>query len=136
MKTRRGKDERSKIIRSLDRITPKIVKLRDAYTCQRCGRLIMSCARHWAHIYRRGHLTLRWVVTNAVTACHDCHRWLDLHPSEKETWFSEKFPIRWGQIRAIYLQPASPVRASDLQVILDENRSELKRLEAEFKCTY
>ena len=133
MKTRKGTDERSKLIRALDWITPKIVKLRDGYTCQRCGRLLQSGMRHWAHIFGRRHLTLRWKKENAVTACHECHRWLDSHAFDAKVWFQTKFPKRWKYLLALYSQPVSPVRNEDLQVILDENKIELKRLEAEFR---
>jgi len=133
MKTRRGTDERSKLIRSLDRITPKIVKLRDGYTCQRCGGMPKAQGLHWAHYYCRRDFLLRWNLLNAVTLCYGCHSFLDSSPKEFEAWLDEKYPERGPYLRALRATPRHTIKSETLKQWLAEHKEKLIELEAEFK---
>ena len=145
MKARKGTDERSKLIRALDRITPKIVKLRDAYTCQRCGRmpppldssvLVVRRARqglHWAHIYGRRDFLMRWNLINGLCLCNGCHRHFDSNHHMFVEWLDEKFPARGPYLRALRAQPRCTIKSETLKEWLAEHKEKLIELESEFK---
>ena len=117
MKTRRGKDERSKIIRSLDRITPKIVKLRDAYQCQKCGGYAKAQGCHWAHVYGRSRFSMRWQLLNGLCLCFGCHQWGHSNPLALEEL--HKCPVR-------------AIKTEILKITLGQHKEKLKQLEDEF----
>lgn len=67
-----------------------IIRERDEWTCQRCGRQYdphpgpaLACA----HIFSRGKPATRFDPENACALCYGCHRHLDTHPVLKEAFF-------------------------------------------------
>lgn len=133
MKTRRGKDERSKIIRALDRITPKIVKLRDGYQCQRCGGRAKAQGCHWAHVYGRSRFSLRWRLLNGLCLCFGCHQWGHSNPLAFRKWFASKFPARAPYLEELYKRPVRAIKTEILRITLGQHKEKLAQLESEFK---
>lgn len=68
------------------------IRERDRWTCQRCGTSYVPPTRalHCAHIFSRGKYRTRFDPDNAVALCYGCHRHIDTHPIEKETFFRER----------------------------------------------
>ena len=133
MKIRRGKDERSKIIRALDRITPKIVKLRDAYTCQRCIGMPKGRGLHWSHVYCRRDFLMRWDLLNGLTLCYGCHSFLDSSAREFDDFMEERFPARVRYLRTLRATPRQTIHIETLKLWLDQHEEKLAELESEFK---
>lgn len=73
---------------ALDRIWSKLVKRRDNYTCQKCGATERQTEIESAHIFGRGHFSVRWSVCNGVTLCKwRCHRkWAEVKKVEFREW--------------------------------------------------
>jgi len=95
MKAEQNRKERKKLVKWLDKHTPQVVKMRDDYICQRCGKSVRGCGCHWAHIYSRRDHSLRWDLLNALTLCCGCHRWFDGNGLDSTDWFKDKWPHRF-----------------------------------------
>ena len=67
-----------------DDIFSKIVRTRDNFTCQRCGKVHppKNAALHCSHYYTRGAWNTRFDLENAESLCYGCHRYFDGHKSE------------------------------------------------------
>ena len=131
MYRRKGTTPRDKVIRALDAITPKIVKLRDGNQCQRCGSMPKPQGRHWAHVYGRRSFMLRWNLLNSLLLCNGCHRWGHSNPLAFEKWFNKKFPARGPYLRAVYAQPTGTIRTDYLEALLKQHQEKYQELKGE-----
>lgn len=68
----------------LDRLCKEVVFRRDAF-CRRCGKT--SGQQHWAHIYSRRFLSIRWNPLNSMRLCAGCHFWAHQNPIEAGQFF-------------------------------------------------
>lgn len=90
-----AKTPRKKLIDDLDKLSKKLVYIRDNYTCQRCG-------KNDGRDYQASHvipvsagMKLRWDLQNMKVLCHHCHlNWWHKNPLESAKWFEERFPER------------------------------------------
>lgn len=131
MYRRKGKTKRDKLIRALDAITPKIVKLRDGYRCQRCGSMPKPQGCHWAHVYSRRSFILRWDLLNALALCHGCHSWFDGNGIDAEEWFGDKFPARLPYLKAKRAAPTGTIRTDYLEGLLEQHKQKYEELKGE-----
>lgn len=95
---KRKPSERAKLKKKLDVAAKTAAKVRDNYTCQKCGR---TDNIHGSHVYpvSSGDL-LRWDIMNIKALCFHCHMsWWHKNPLEAAEWFNDTFPDR-----AAYLQ--------------------------------
>ena len=87
IKTKKG-SKRSKhklMIKKLDNLWSKVVRERDNYTCQHCGRHHKQVQA--AHIFSRNNKSTRWDPDNGVTLCYYCHiQWAHREPVEITKW--------------------------------------------------
>jgi len=62
-----------------------IVRSRDWWTCQRCGRYYAPPTRalHAAHLFSRGRKRTRTEADVGVALCYGCHRYLDAHRDQR-----------------------------------------------------
>jgi hypothetical protein len=73
-----------------------IVRARDGWKCQRCGKYYAPPTRalHAAHLFSRGRRRTRTEPDAGVAACYGCHRYLDAHPDERKALGIEKIGKR------------------------------------------
>jgi len=88
--------EKKRLIKRLDTVFSLIVRERDKYTCQKCGR--KHGHMQTAHFYSRKIKVLRWETLNAVCLCGGCHFWAHQNPSEFCEWFEKHVGARNYQI--------------------------------------
>jgi ribosomal protein L37E len=71
----------------------KMIRLRDHWTCQRCGKQHApnSQGLHCAHNFTRRTRITRFEPSNALALCYGCHQFVDSHAAEKETLFRLRF---------------------------------------------
>lgn len=100
-KPKRRKKTPRKIIKDrLEKLSKRIVYLRDDYTCQKCG-------KRDGRDYQASHVIpvsagnkLAWEPLNMKVLCHHCHlNWWHKNPMEAAAWFSEAFPDRWEYLQ-------------------------------------
>ena len=90
------KTPRQKLTKELDDLCREYVKLRDNYTCQKCGKSGTKQI-HWSHVIpRSAGNRLRWNKVNSKALCAYCHRrWWHSNPLDAMEWFKDTFPGRY-----------------------------------------
>lgn len=122
------KPSRKTLVKNLDKITAKIIKLRDDSRCQRCNSFTSGCGSHWAHVYSRRRFSMRWDLINAICLCAGCHRWAHGNPLAFTEWFKREFPARYYYLRAKRLEKIRPIKDAELAERLEEKKQKLKNL--------
>jgi 5-methylcytosine-specific restriction endonuclease McrA len=91
------KPNRKSLIKKLDSLVIEIIRLRDNYTCQHCGKKVDKSNAHVSHVIpRSAGNKLRWDLNNLKVLCFHCHiNWWHKNPTESGEWFKQKFPVRW-----------------------------------------
>lgn len=76
-----------------DRKFSKLIRERDNWTCQRCGKQYVppTNALHSAHNFTRRIKATRLDEFNAISLCYGCHQFVDSHADEKERLFRAQF---------------------------------------------
>ncbi len=72
-----------------DTLFSNMVRERDNWTCQKCGKYYPEGERqglHCSHIFSRRHRATRWEPYNAVAHCYSCHQYLGGNPVIFEAW--------------------------------------------------
>lgn len=71
-----------------DKVVSDLVRYRDGYTCQRCGRTYTppTMGLHAAHFKGRGHLSTRYDPENIDSLCYGCHSYFGQNWAEHRAW--------------------------------------------------
>src|SRR3990172_983442 len=72
----------------LDELFSKYVRLRDDYTCQRCG--AKSKNVQCAHFHGRARQSTRFDDKNCTSLCFACHQYFHAHPHEFVEWTKQR----------------------------------------------
>lgn len=100
---------------ALDQLFGKYIRLRDG-KCQYCGRSDRRLEA--AHMFGRGKHSTRFDPENVYAMCggpHEsvCHRWLDLHTTEKLAWLRKRLgDARFEALELKSNRPAKIERAA------------------------
>ncbi len=92
----------SKIKEELDDLIKAIIKIRDNFTCQKCGEKVEGSNCHGSHVVpvSAGN-KLRWDEQNLKVLCYHHHiNWWHKHPLEAAAWFEATFPERAAYLKA------------------------------------
>lgn len=99
-----------------DDLWRKLVLRRDRHRCRACG---SEAALDAAHIRRRGLRATRWLISNGLTLCRDCHAKFHSRPKEFEAFCRQQMGER--QYDVLYaLSWAEPERAERAVVRLSD----------------
>jgi len=111
---------------SLDKLWAEVIKLRDNYTCQRCGKKYKPGDRGLdaAHVVSRRYRATRYLPANGVALCTGCHLFLHARPDEFRRWFEAKYPFKYSFL--LEATKWKPKRLDDERRILEETRQVLK----------
>lgn len=94
------KSKRKKLIEKLDDICREIIRERDDWTCQRCGKKVDIHNAQASHVVPKstGYI-LRWDLLNLKLLCYSCHfYWWHKDITEAAKWFRKKWPYRWRYV--------------------------------------
>ena len=101
MKPRKKKSDRKKLEDKLEKISKKLVYLRDDYKCQHCGKQDYKDYQASHVIPVSAGKKLKWDLQNMKVLCHHCHlNWWHKNPLEATEWFKSKFPDRYEYLQA------------------------------------
>jgi 5-methylcytosine-specific restriction endonuclease McrA len=76
----------------LDALFSQYVRLRDNYTCQRCG--VKSKNVQCAHFIGRRNKNTRFNESNATTLCMGCHQYFHANPNIFVEWTKKRLSAR------------------------------------------
>lgn len=97
------KVKKSTIKKKLEKLCNQIVKERDDYTCQWCGKKVEGSNCHASHIIPKSHCgRLRYNPLNLKVLCYNCHihKW-HKDPIRADEWIKEKFPERIKELKKL-----------------------------------
>jgi transcription elongation factor Elf1 len=81
-------------LRTTDRLWTRYKRIKEKFTCQKCGRAYLSesCANlQVAHFHGRGHENVRFDEQNTLCLCGiPCHRYFDTHKTEFEEFMLKR----------------------------------------------
>ena len=108
----------------------KLVKARDGYICQHCGKHCEGANAHASHVIpvSAGN-QFRFDPLNLKCMCYHCHiNWWHKNPIEATEWFKEKFPERYDYLFSL---PRVTVKFSidDLKEMETKYKLKLKEYE-------
>lgn len=103
VKHKRKKSERTLRIELLDTLFSEAIRLRDGFTCQKCGHQNKSAQA--AHIWTRNNYSTRWDMENAMCLCYMCHikgfHSAHREPAEFLEWVHKRMgDERWEALKA------------------------------------
>jgi len=121
------KTERQKLVKKLDEIVVKIVKVRDKHLCQYCHKLVEGSNAHCSHVIPRSRgMIYRWDLNNLKLLCYHHHiNWWHKDPVEAGKWFREAFPERMAYLDALRDNPLKKYTVADLKELLAKFRNNL-----------
>ena len=76
-------------VNKLDAIFSQLVRTRDNWTCQVCGKYFPEGERrslHCSHFHGRRKQSVRYEPLNAAAHCFACHKYLSENPLEFADW--------------------------------------------------
>jgi len=102
---RKKKSERKKIKDRLEKLVKTIVKIRDNYTCQMCGKRVEGVNCHGSHVIPvSADGRLAFDPENLKVLCYHCHLQVwHLNVVDSGLWFEKTFPERWESLKAKHL---------------------------------
>ena len=108
-----------------DDVFSKLVRFRDNWTCQRCGKKYpkLSPGLHCSHFYGRRSWATRIEPANAMALCHGCHIHVGSFPMEHVELWEKKFNKEETE-HINYLHNKSLIKKRD--VATEENYKKLK----------
>ena len=98
---KKATSERRKLEIRCRELTAILVKRRDNYTCQRCGRTEEQGYKiDAAHVLPKGRYPrMQFELLNILALCFVCHSDFWHGESQGLPWFKEKYPQRWAVIQ-------------------------------------
>ncbi len=124
MKVRRNK---------LDIIFSMLVRTRDKWTCQVCGKYFPEGARqslHCSHFHGRRKQSVRYEKLNAAAHCFSCHKYLEENPIEFQEWiYNYLGPIEYGRLNMFARRIVKRSKKDKEELYLDL-KAELERVAA------
>jgi 5-methylcytosine-specific restriction endonuclease McrA len=123
-KAHRKKSARTLRIELLDTLFSEAIRMRDGFTCQRCGHQNKSAQA--AHIWTRNNYSTRWDMENALCLCYMCHikgfHSAHREPAEFLEWAHQRMgDERWEALRA---RSMATVKVND--IFMDETEQRLR----------
>lgn len=97
-----SKKPTKKLKKLCDTLVKQIVKIRDNFTCQKCGKKVSGSDCQGSHVIpvSAGN-KLAFDEMNLKVLCYHCHfNWWHKDPTAADKWFKEKFPERDAYLQA------------------------------------
>lgn len=111
--------------KKLEKLVKDYVKVRDNYTCQRCGKKVEGVNCHASHVIpvsRSGYLQFE-PLNMKVMCYHDHINWWHKHPVESGQWFRDTFPERWAYLEELHKQRLKPMKVWELEEKIEYYRN-------------
>jgi 5-methylcytosine-specific restriction endonuclease McrA len=130
----RKKSDRIKLRDKAEALAKKYVKIRDNYTCQKCGKVVAGQNCHGSHVKSKGaYPRLRCDVENMKVLCSRCHRWWwHIEPTDATNWFKEKFPSRYEYLEEAKLNQ-SKIKLFEYEEMIEDLQDRLVGLDMGYK---
>lgn len=120
-------------VNKLDKVFSQLIRTRDNWTCQFCGRYFPEGERrslHCSHFHGRRKQSVRYDPLNAAAHCFSCHKYLSENPIEFARWI-EGF-LGAENVALLMTKANRPLKrtAGEKEELYQDLKAELARLEA------
>ena len=117
---------RKGLIKKLDKLFSKYIRLRDKY-CVLCG---SPDNPNCGHLFSRRHYSTRWDEENCFQQCYPCNFKHNHQPYRYHKWYIEKFgKDKMDELHSKHLQ-STRLLVSDLEEIYEKIKEKYKELES------
>lgn len=123
-----------------DKLFSLLVRMRDKFTCQRCGKKTDGPSPYiqCAHFYGRKGISTRYDFENCVSLCGTigfpggCHGYFSDHPNEFVDFMKKRLgPQKYD---SLVIRAHTPIKNLDEKLLRTAFKIELKRIENEEKA--
>lgn len=106
------KPSRKTLRKKLDTLVKNIVRERDNYTCQHCGKNVIGSDCHVSHVIPvSAGLRLAYDPINMKVLCYHCHiNWWHKNPLSAGEWFGRAFPERMEYLHKATADKPTPIK--------------------------
>jgi hypothetical protein len=113
-----------------DAVFSKLIRLRDGYTCQKCGKYFdQGHGLQCSHFYSRRHQATRYDPDNACAHCFTCHQRLGENPVEFGNWIRTFLgDARYAELNARHHTIVKRTKR-ERAALYEHLKSELRRFE-------
>jgi hypothetical protein len=115
------KSKRAQLRLKLDKLVKQIVKERDNFTCQYCGKKVEGSNCHASHVIPvSAGLRLAYDTINLKVLCyHDHLNWWHRNPLQATKWFQARFPERYEYLMTVQHDTA-PIKDFELEELYEK----------------
>ena len=128
-----AKTARRKLKDKIKKVVDVLIKERDNYTCQHCGKKVSGKDCHVSHVVPvSATKTLEFDLLNLKILCFRHHiHWWHKNPLESGKWFEGKFPERSEYLKARRMEAPRSIKMYELRELYEElkNTSPLDKVE-------
>lgn len=125
--TKKRKESLTAAKKRLEKLVKDYVKVRDNYTCQKCGEVVSGSNCHASHVIpvsRSGYL--QFEPLNMKVLCYHHHiNWWHKHPIDAGQWYTDKFPDRWEYLQELHQQRLKPMKLPEILEKIEEYKQKL-----------
>ncbi len=121
-------------INPLDQLFSQVIRTRDNWTCQRCGRYFPEGSRQGldcSHFFGRANRGTRWDEENACAHCRGCHAYFTANPILFTEWVQSRLGPERYQLLSVRAHGVTKYTAWDLSVLKANLRARLAELEGQ-----
>lgn len=105
-----------------DTLFAVVVKQRDDYTCQVCGKTRENAVIECAHVVGRGELSIRFNLDNAMALCKGCHYAYTMSEANWRAWLTRNRPGLRERLHAIGVQAQRDGLKPDYATLISQLR--------------
>lgn len=120
-------------INKLDRVFSLLIRTRDNWTCQKCGKFCpreSSSRLDCSHFHSRRKQSVRYDPKNACAHCFSCHQYLGENPTEFAKWIVAYLGENEASLLEIRANQTTKRNKKDKEELYQDLKAELQRLAA------
>jgi len=122
------KSPRKKMTNKLDELCKQIIRERDDWICQHCGKPVKGSDAHTSHIIPKGNGASwrRFDLLNIQLLCSHCHLyWWHKNITEAGKWFSKKFPAQDKYLEKYRYGKSAKITDSEMENLIEQYKEKL-----------
>lgn len=125
------KGERKKLTEKLDGLVKQILRLRENFICEKCGKPVKDSDAQTGHIVAKdnGASWRRFDLLNVSLFCGRCHLgWWHKQPLDATEWYKDKYPARYEYLSKYRGGKPAKISTAEMYDLVEQYTEKLKDL--------